>query len=124
MKSITFAAVAAVAAQKVAGHALFQQLWVDGVDMVTQCARVPTSNTPITNVGSDTMRCNVGGARGVSGKCPVAAGGTVTVEMHQVIKPNERSHSSSTHRTNSKAEIDPAKMKLLAEHTMARLLYT
>ena len=45
---------------------------------------MPTSNTPVTNVGGRDIVCNVGGTRGVSGKCAVKAGGTVTVEMHQV----------------------------------------
>jgi cellulase len=44
---------------------------------------MPLSNSPVTNVGSRDMICNAG-TRPVSGKCPVKAGGTVTVEMHQV----------------------------------------
>ncbi|KAK0645820.1 glycosyl hydrolase family 61-domain-containing protein [Cercophora newfieldiana] len=80
MKSLTFAA--ALFAGQVAAHATFQQLWVDGVDYGTQCARRPGSNSPVTNVASIDMRCNAGAAR-VSGKCPVKAGGSVTVEMHQ-----------------------------------------
>lgn len=89
MKS-TFAAAAmtALAARQVAGHAIFQQLWVDGTDYGTSCVRMPTSNSPITNVGGKDFVCNTGGSRGVAGKCPVAAGSTVTVEMHQ--QPNDR----------------------------------
>jgi cellulase len=34
-------------------------------------------------VSSNDIRCNAGGSKGVAGKCPVEAGGTVTVEMHQ-----------------------------------------
>ncbi|MCJ1313016.1 hypothetical protein MMC25_006692, partial [Agyrium rufum] len=83
MKSTVFALVAAFAAQKVAAHATFQELWVNGVDMIT-----PPSNNPITDVTSNTLRCNVGGATGVAGKCTVNAGGTVTVEMHQ--QPGQR----------------------------------
>ena len=45
---------------------------------------MPQSNTPVTNVAGNDVRCNVGGTRGVSGKCAVKAGSTVTVEMHQV----------------------------------------
>ena len=37
----------------------------------------------MTNVGSRDIICNAG-TRGVAGKCPVKAGGTVTVEMHAV----------------------------------------
>jgi len=82
MKSFGIAALAAVFAQNVAAHATFQQLWVDGVDYGGQCARRPASNSPVTNVNSADLRCNAGAAR-VAGKCPVKAGGTVTVEMHQ-----------------------------------------
>ena len=35
MKSTLFASVVALVAQRVAGHALFQQLWVDGVDKIS-----------------------------------------------------------------------------------------
>jgi lytic cellulose monooxygenase (C1-hydroxylating) len=51
--------------------------------------RLPPSNTPVTNVASTDIRCNVGGTKGVSAKCPVKAGDTVTVEMHQ--QPGDRS---------------------------------
>ncbi|KAL0933979.1 endo-beta-1,4-glucanase D 5 [Colletotrichum truncatum] len=89
MKSIVFAACAAFLAQEAAGHAIFQQLWVDGVDMIsTPCARVPPSNSPVTNVAGSDIRCNVGGGRGVGAKCPVKAGGVVTVEMHA--QPGDR----------------------------------
>lgn len=83
MKSFTAAALAALWAQNVAAHATFQQLWVDGVDFGSQCARVPSSNSPVTDVSGSGIRCNVGTSR-PGGKCPVAAGSTVTVEMHQV----------------------------------------
>lgn len=82
MRSIIIAS--ALAVQQVTSHAIFQQLWVDGVDKGSTCIRMPGSNTPVTNVGSNDIRCNAGGSRGVSGKCAVTAGGTVTVEMHQV----------------------------------------
>lgn len=82
MKS--FILTSALAIQHVASHAIFQALWVDGVDKSNTCVRMPSGNSPVTNVNSNDIRCNAGGTRGVSGKCPVAAGGTVTVEMHQV----------------------------------------
>ncbi|KAI1397295.1 lytic polysaccharide monooxygenase [Hypoxylon fuscum] len=92
MRSSIYAALAAVAATKVAGHALFQALWVDGVDMGSQCVRMPGSNTPVTNVNSNDIRCNAGGSKGVSAKCAVKAGSTVTIEMHQ--QPGDRSCGS------------------------------
>lgn len=81
MKSFSVVALAALA-QQAAAHATFQQLWVDGVDFGDQCARRVLSNSPITDVGSNQIRCNANAGR-ASGKCPVKAGGTVTVEMHQ-----------------------------------------
>jgi cellulase len=47
------------------------------------CARLPQSNNPITSVSGSDIRCNANPGK-ASAKCPVAAGGTVTVEMHQV----------------------------------------
>ncbi|GAB1312445.1 hypothetical protein MFIFM68171_02655 [Madurella fahalii] len=83
MKSTFIAALSALAAREVAGHATFQQLWHG-----SSCVRLPASNSPVTNVGSRDFICNAG-ARPVGGKCPVRAGGTVTVEMHQ--QPGDRS---------------------------------
>ncbi|RDW70098.1 hypothetical protein BP5796_08495 [Coleophoma crateriformis] len=89
MKSFfsTFAFLAS--ASTVLGHATFQQLWIDGVDQAENCTRVPPSNSPVTDVTSTDLRCNVGGATGISGLCSVPAGANVTVEMHQ--QPNDRS---------------------------------
>jgi cellulase len=84
MKSTLYAVLAAAVASHVSAHAIFQDLWVDGVDMGSQCVRMPKSNSPVTNVASTDIRCNVGGSVGVAGKCTVAPGSTVTVEMHQV----------------------------------------
>jgi lytic cellulose monooxygenase (C1-hydroxylating) len=47
------------------------------------CARLPQSNNPITSVSGSDIRCNANPGK-ASSKCAVAAGGTVTVEMHQV----------------------------------------
>ncbi|KAK4175190.1 family 61 putative glycoside hydrolase [Triangularia setosa] len=77
MKSTFFAALTALAAKEVTAHATFQQLWHG-----SSCARLPPSNSPVTNVGGRDFVCNAG-TRGVTGKCPARAGGTVTIEMHQ-----------------------------------------
>lgn len=82
-------AAAAFAAHEVAAHATFQDLWVNGVDEQAICVRLPPSNSPVTDVTSTDIRCNVGGTSGISGKCAVAAGQIVTVEMHQ--QPGDRS---------------------------------
>ncbi|KAI9151575.1 Endo-beta-1,4-glucanase D [Paramyrothecium foliicola] len=83
MKVNSLTVLAALAVEQVAAHATFQQLWVNGLDMISlPCARVPPSNSPIENVSSNNIRCNAGTSPAAA-KCPVKAGDTVTVEMHQ-----------------------------------------
>ncbi|EUC45736.1 carbohydrate-binding module family 1 protein [Bipolaris oryzae ATCC 44560] len=65
-------------ATHVAAHATFQDLWVNG----STCARLPNSNSPVTSVTSNDIRCNVNQGP-ASSKCSVPAGTTVTIEMHQ-----------------------------------------
>ncbi|KAM0158917.1 hypothetical protein ACHAPG_003853 [Botrytis cinerea] len=97
---ITFVLLSVVATAR--SHATFQELWINSVDQVGSCVRLPPTNSPVTDLtstdlrvlkiflGTDyTNRCNVGGTVGVSGVCSVAAGGNVTVEMHQ--QPGDRS---------------------------------
>ncbi|KAK2060198.1 hypothetical protein LY76DRAFT_676879 [Colletotrichum caudatum] len=82
MKSIAALALTASMANMVAGHAIFQQLWVNGKDQADTCVRMPASNSPIQDPTSDDMRCNANAAKAAS-TCAVKAGDTVTVEMHQ-----------------------------------------
>ncbi|EMD90911.1 glycoside hydrolase family 61 protein, partial [Bipolaris maydis ATCC 48331] len=65
-------------ATHVAAHATFQDLWVNG----STCARLPNSNSPVTSVTSNDIRCNANQGPAAS-KCSVPAGTTVTIEMHQ-----------------------------------------
>ncbi|OQO14673.1 hypothetical protein B0A48_00054 [Cryoendolithus antarcticus] len=82
MKTTFFTLAAALAVREVAAHATFQDLWVNGVDQGQQCVRLPQSNSPLQDVTSNNIRCNANiGA--VSGRCAVAAGDTVSIEMHQ-----------------------------------------
>ncbi|KAF3928601.1 Endoglucanase-4 [Arthrobotrys entomopaga] len=83
MKVSILVALTALSVGRVAAHATFQDLWVNGVDQGSSCARLPLSNNPIGSVTSTDIRCNAGPPRPVSGKCSVNAGGTVIVEMHQ-----------------------------------------
>ncbi|EPS37353.1 hypothetical protein H072_8979 [Dactylellina haptotyla CBS 200.50] len=89
----------AVLAASVAGasaHSIFQKLAVNGVDQGTSCIRLPqgpTANFPVTLVSSNDIRCNVGGSTGVSGVCNVAAGSTITVEMHPTYSAADQSCS-------------------------------
>ncbi|GKT45161.1 endo-beta-1,4-glucanase D [Colletotrichum spaethianum] len=59
------------AAGEALGHATFQQLWIGSQDQKSVCARLPPSNSPVTDVTSNDLRCNVGGATGVSGVCKI-----------------------------------------------------
>ncbi|KAK3322799.1 glycosyl hydrolase family 61-domain-containing protein [Apodospora peruviana] len=76
-------------AQYVAGHATFQQSAHGSVDDGKTCVRMPPSNSPVTDITSSDMACNVGGSKGVAGVCEATAGDTFTVEMHQ--QSNDRS---------------------------------
>lgn len=58
-------------ASSVLGHATFQALWVNGVDQAATCVRPPKSNSPVQDVKSNDLRCNVGGSVGVPGICKV-----------------------------------------------------
>ncbi|RYP32631.1 hypothetical protein DL767_005136 [Monosporascus sp. MG133] len=83
MKSTIVAfAASAMMTTSVMGHATFQQFWVNGEDQGTTCARLPPSNSPVRDPTSNDMRCNANAAP-ASGTCPVTAGDTITVEMHQ-----------------------------------------
>ncbi|KAL2876985.1 hypothetical protein SGCOL_007819 [Colletotrichum sp. CLE4] len=82
MKSVAALALTASMANMVAGHAIFQQLWVNGVDQESSCVRMPASNSPVQDPTSNDMRCNANSAA-ANTTCGVKAGDTITVEMHQ-----------------------------------------
>lgn len=68
-------------------HATFQELWINSVDAGSSCARLPQSNNPVTSVTDASIACNLFNPS--SGVCPVNAGDSLTVEMHQ--QPGDRS---------------------------------
>ncbi|RDB27904.1 putative endo-beta-1,4-glucanase D [Hypsizygus marmoreus] len=68
-------------------HSTFQQLWINGVDAGSSCARKPASNSPVTSISSPDLACNAGAAAS-AGVCQVKPGDDVTVEMHQ--QPGDR----------------------------------
>ncbi|PPQ97202.1 hypothetical protein CVT26_000712 [Gymnopilus dilepis] len=82
----SFIATAALVASA-AAHATFQELWINGVDAGSSCVRLPASNSPVTDVTSNNLACNIAGTS--PNICPVQAGDVVTVEMHQ--QPGDRS---------------------------------
>ncbi len=118
MKTSSIAALAALWAQQAAAHAIFQDLWVDGVDYGSQCARLPSSNSPVTDVTSTSLRCNVGTTR-PGAKCPVKAGSTVTVEMHQVAS-SQPTFPYTTNTPRSNPATAPAPPKPSAAPTTAQ----
>jgi cellulase len=98
MKYSILSVMVALGTRQVASHTIFQELWVNGVDQIcfllqgllplancgfyqSTCARLPLSNSPVTDMTNSAFRCN--GRPGIATKCTVAAGQTVTVEMHQ-----------------------------------------
>jgi cellulase len=72
MKASAYVLSLLTSASVVFSHATFQDLWVNGVDKVSTCVRLPPSNNPVTDVTSNDLRCNVGGTVGISGVCTVA----------------------------------------------------
>ena len=82
MKTAVALTLGASMVNMVAGHAIFQQLWVNGKDQESSCVRMPASNSPIEDPTSNNMRCNANPAA-ASSICGVKAGDTITVEMHQ-----------------------------------------
>ncbi|KAF2501812.1 hypothetical protein BU16DRAFT_546902 [Lophium mytilinum] len=73
MKSLAISVIVALAAvHTVVAHST----------NASTCVRLPPNNNPVTSVSSTDVRCNVGGAQGVSGKCAITAGQSVTIEMH------------------------------------------
>lgn len=40
----------------VMSHATFQELWINGVDQVGSCVRLPPSNSPVTDLTSTDLR--------------------------------------------------------------------
>ena len=84
MKSglVLLATVASVSA-----HSTWQQLWVGSEDKAGTCVRTVKDNSPIASLTSSDMFCGRGPATS-SGVCEVAAGGSLTVEMHA--QPGDR----------------------------------
>jgi cellulase len=70
----------------VSAHAVFNSFFINGKQN-DSCIRAHNNNSPVTDVRSNDMRCNRGGAVGVPGVCSVQAGDTIAVQMHQ--QPND-----------------------------------
>ncbi|KAL7269372.1 hypothetical protein RUND412_007976 [Rhizina undulata] len=71
----------AVLAVSVRGHYMFTTLSINGVSQGDgTCIRMPPSTSPVTDVNSDNMACNVNGENGVARICSADAGATVTLQ--------------------------------------------
>jgi len=84
---ISIFASAATFVASASAHATFQQLWINGVDAGSSCARLPQSNSPVGTTSAD-LACNVA-ASSSPNVCSIKPGDKVTVEMHQ--QPGQRS---------------------------------
>ncbi|KAF8178431.1 glycosyl hydrolase family 61-domain-containing protein [Pholiota molesta] len=87
MRPQVFLGIAASFVASASAHATWQELWIGSVDAGSSCVRQPASNSPITDITSTNLACNIAGTS--SGVCPVNAGETITIEMHQ--QPGDRS---------------------------------
>ncbi|KAG8965118.1 hypothetical protein FRC00_010454 [Tulasnella sp. 408] len=85
--------VLAVAATSVHAHAIFQRLWVNGVDQgFVKGIRYPTYNGPVSDVTSNDIICN-GGVNPLHTPLPtdiinIAAGSSVSAEWHHGLNVN------------------------------------
>ncbi|KAG8934170.1 hypothetical protein FRC03_002356 [Tulasnella sp. 419] len=75
-------------------HTTFQYFQINGVDHDSSYIRVPPSNSPIMDVNSADMPCNVNGNVGKPNRATIAAGSVFTAEFH--------------HESRSSQGIDPS----------------
>ncbi|KAG8908054.1 hypothetical protein FRC01_007513 [Tulasnella sp. 417] len=85
--------VLAIAATSAHAHAIFQRLWVNGVDQgFVKGIRYPTYNGPVSDVTSNDIICN-GGVNPLHTPLPtdiinIAAGSSVSAEWHHGLNVN------------------------------------
>ncbi|KAG8933850.1 hypothetical protein FRC03_010974 [Tulasnella sp. 419] len=82
-----YAALFAGLAVSANAHATFQYFWPDSSTSTNTCVRIPLNNSPVGTVDAE-MGCNRNGDIAAAATCTVAAGSTVSVEMHQ--QPGDR----------------------------------
>ncbi|KAG9236397.1 glycoside hydrolase [Amylocarpus encephaloides] len=89
MKGFTLCTAGLLAlASQVSGHYIFQQLTANGVKnpAFTYVRKNTNYNSPVTDLASNDLRCNVGGATGGStGTVSVAAGSSVSFTLDQAV---------------------------------------
>ncbi|KAK3368705.1 glycosyl hydrolase family 61-domain-containing protein [Podospora didyma] len=87
--ALVAASVLAQCTSLAAAHAFFQQSGSGSVDYNSSCVRMPPNNSPVTDVSSPNLACNVGGTKAAAGFCEATAGSKFSVEMHSQL--NDRS---------------------------------
>lgn len=76
-------------------HQNFHQFWVNGVSPgLQECIRMPPSNSPVTDVSSDDITCNVNGntVPRTEAVCAAAAGDTIKVQWDSSTHPGPITH--------------------------------
>jgi len=81
---VSFITATALLAGSAQAHTVLQWFWPDNTmaGSTQSCVRMPPSNSPIENVSSSDMSCNVNGNVPAASVCNVSAGSTVKVEWH------------------------------------------
>ncbi|KAJ7076350.1 glycoside hydrolase [Mycena belliarum] len=82
---LTTATVALLAPVLARAHFTLQYVWANGVDEgYNNYVRIPPNNSPVTDVTSTDLTCNVNGLSGAGVETlSVAAGANLTLEWHQ-----------------------------------------
>ncbi|CAJ2507246.1 Uu.00g084320.m01.CDS01 [Anthostomella pinea] len=88
MKSLTVMGLAASLTGMAQAHTLFTTLYINDAKQgdgtcVRQSTDIDHANSPVVDLGSDNMACNVGGNTPVNFTCPAPAGAKLTFEYRQ-----------------------------------------
>ncbi|KAF1973745.1 hypothetical protein BU23DRAFT_464059 [Bimuria novae-zelandiae CBS 107.79] len=85
--------IASTLVAAVSAHQNFHQFWVNDVTPGYQVGiRMPPSNSPVTDVTSEDMACNVGGQTGVADTVAASEGDTIKVQWDQSGHPGPITH--------------------------------
>jgi cellulase len=89
----TKTAIASALLTAVSAHQNLHQLWINDVTPGYQAGiRMPPSNSPVTDITSSDIVCNVNGGTGVSTTVPATEGDTIKVQWDQSGHPGPITH--------------------------------
>jgi cellulase len=92
-------------AASVSAHAIFQQIYVNGVSPGHKKAiRIPANNGPVEDVSSPNLACNAG-LTSSPDVVTVPAGATVTVEWHHTLDPSQNGQGDDPISTTHKGPV-------------------